>query len=157
MGYFKTHVVGKIFYLVITVLTIVAFALYVANTTRAYYADSNIAITVMAVAALVCEIAVLVLAKGPLGMPATIVSDVLRVAVPALLFLSGILFLSMRAQSLGQVLGSNLELGNVDAHDAANQAIIVIVLFVVGWLVSVVAAFLKIGDGSEKKAAALDA
>lgn len=90
-------------------------------------------------------------------MPATIVSDVLRVAVPALLFLSGILFLSMRAQSLGQVLGSNLELGNVDAHDAANQAIIVIVLFVVGWLVSVVAAFLKIGDGSEKKAAALDA
>lgn len=56
MGYFKTHVVGKIFYLVITVLTIVAFALYVANTTRAYYADSNIAITVMAVAALVCEI-----------------------------------------------------------------------------------------------------
>lgn len=157
MGYFKTHVVGKVFYLVVTVLTIVACALFVANTTRSYYADSNMAITIMTVAALACEIAILVLAKGPLGMPATIVSDVLRVAVPALMFLSGVLFLSMRAQSLGQVLGSNLELGNVDAHDAAHQAIIVIVLFMVGWLVSVVAAFLRIGDDPEKKAATLDA
>jgi CHASE3 domain sensor protein len=59
------------------------------------------------------------------------------------------MFISARVESLAQVLGSNLELGNVEAHEAATQAVVVIVVSLLAWLLSVVAAF--IGRGKSAK------
>ena len=47
--------------------------------------------------------------------------------------------------SFGYIYGSNLELGNQQAFDAAGQAITLIVVFVVTWIVSLVASFLEVG------------
>jgi hypothetical protein len=74
---------------------------------------------------------------------------VLRVAVPCCLAVAGVMFISARVESLAQVLGSNLELGNVEAHEAATQAVAVIVISLVTWLFSVIAAFL--GHGKSAK------
>jgi hypothetical protein len=51
----------------------------------------------------------------------------------------------MRLESFGYIYGSNLELGNDLAFEAGNQAIWTIIIFMVNWIVSLVAAFLPVG------------
>lgn len=139
----STKTVGKVFYLVAAVLSAVSLVLYVMNANQSYYVDLSMGIAAPIAGALVCEAVVAVLAGRPKPAALKIVCDLLCVAASALLFYVLASFAAVRVQSLANVFGSNLELGNVAAQEAASQAIIVLVLLAVSWLVSVVAAFTK--------------
>jgi hypothetical protein len=67
------------------------------------------------------------------------------VAGSALIIYAGATFISMRVESFGYIYGSNLELGNQLTFDAGGQAIALIVVFVVTWIISLVASFLEVG------------
>lgn len=145
----KSMGAAGVFNAIVCLLSIATFVLYVMNATRAYYVDLNPLIAALLLAAIVAGVVVLALGRGK-GSPAVaIVSDVLRVAVPCCLAVAGVMFISARVESLAQVLGSNLELGNVEAHEAATQAVAVIVVSLLAWLLSVVAAFLGRGKGAK--------
>ena len=141
----KKQTAGLVFTVITVVLEVVTLVLYVLNANTAYYSDLNGMIAGMAAGALVCTVVSYVLAMGKSSMATGVVSDVLRVVAPALLFYGAAVFIGARAQSLGQIFGSNLELGNDAAFAAGTQAIVTIVVFLVAWLVSVVAAFMKLG------------
>ena len=145
----KSMGAAGVFNAIVCLLSIVTFVLYVMNATRAYYVDLNPVIAALLVVAIVAEVVVLAVGRGK-GSPATaVLSDVLRVVVPCCLAVAGVMIISARVESLAQVLGSNLELGNVEAHEAATQAVVVIVVSLLAWLLSVVAAF--IGRGKSAK------
>ena len=141
----KKQTAGLVFTVITAVLEAVTLILYVLNANTAYYSDLNGMIAGLAAGALVCTVVSYVLAMGKSSMATGVVSDVLRVVAPALLFYGAAVFIGARAQSLGQIFGSNLELGNDAAFAAGTQAIVTIVVFLVAWLVSVVAAFMKLG------------
>ena len=138
-----------VLYAIVCLLSIVTFVLYVMNATRAYYVDLNPVIVALLVLAIVCEVLVVALGCGSQGGVKAVLSDILRIAVPAFVAVAGVMFISARVESLAQVLGSNLELGNVEAHEAATQAVAVIVVSLVIWLLSVVSAF--VGKGKRSK------
>ncbi|MBQ7850966.1 MAG: hypothetical protein IJ343_14675 [Clostridia bacterium] len=141
----KNQKIGFWAYAVVAVLAIVCLGLYIANVNQPYYQDMNLSIVFAMVGALVCIAAALVLPavsdKGVLK----VVADVARVAGAALIILAGATFIGMRVESFGYIYGSNLELGNDAAFTAGNQAIWTIVIFVVTWIISVIAAFLPTG------------
>ena len=141
----KKQTAGLVFTVITVVLEVVTLVLYVLNANTAYYSDLNGMIAGLAAAALVCTVVSYVLAGAKPSMATGVVSDVLRVVAPALLFYGAAVFIGARAQSLGQIFGSNLELGNQAAYTAGTQAIVTIVVFLVAWLVSVIAAFMKLG------------
>lgn len=145
----KSMGAAGVLYAIVCLLSIVTFVLYVMNATRAYYVDLNPVIVALLVLAIVCEVLVVALGCGSQGGTKAVLSDILRIAVPAFVAVAGVMFISARVESLAQVLGSNLELGNVEAHEAATQAVAVIVISLVTWLFSVIAAFL--GHGKSAK------
>ena len=134
----KNQKFGSWAYLVIAVLTVVCLVMYVMNATTPYYEDLDgnvIFVLLAAVAVTVAAIAV----KNP------VVADLCRVAASALIIYGGGTFISMRVESFGYIYGSNLELGNQLAFDAGGQAIALIVVFVVTWIISLAASFLEVG------------
>lgn len=141
----KNQKIGFWAYAVVAVLAIVCLGLYIANVNQPYYQDMNQNVVFAMVGALVCIAVALVLPavsdKGVLK----VVADVARVVGAALIILAGATFIGMRVESFGYIYGSNLELGNDAAFTAGNQAIWTIVIFVVTWIISVVAAFLPTG------------
>jgi len=141
---------GRVLYLIVCLLGIATLALYAMNATRAYYVDLNSTIVALLAAALVCTALAIVLEGREKGRAMTACFDVLKIAVPAFTIVAGVMFASARVESIAQVLGSNLELGNVEAQAAATQAVTVIAASLATWLVSVVAAF--VGSGTEKRA-----
>lgn len=145
----KSMGAAGVLYAIVCLLSIVTFVLYVMNATRAYYVDLNPVIVALLVLAIVCEVLVVALGCGSQGGAKAVLSDILRIAVPAFVAVAGVMFISVRVESLAQVLGSNLELGNVEAHEAATQAVAVIVVSLVTWLLAVVSAF--VGKGKHSK------
>ena len=145
----KSMGAAGVLYAIVCLLSIVTFVLYVMNAPRAYYVDLNPVIVALLVLAIVCEVLVVALGCGSQGGVKAVLSDILRIAVPAFVAVAGVMFISARVESLAQVLGSNLELGNVEAHEAATQAVAVIVVSLVIWLLSVVSAF--VGKGKRSK------
>ena len=141
----KKQTAGLVFTVITVVLEVVTLVLYVLNANQSYYQDMNGMIAGLIAGALVCTAAGYALVMGKSSMATGVVSDVLRAAAPALLFYGAAVFVGARAQSLGQIFGSNLELGNDAAFAAGTQAIVTIVVFLVAWLVSVIAAFMKLG------------
>ena len=141
----KGQTAGLVMFGITAVAEIATLVLYVLNANQAYYQDMNGTIAGLIAGALVCTLASFALVQGQDNKAMGIVSDILRVAAPALLFYGASVFVNARAQSLGQIFGSNLELGNDAAFAAGNQAIVAIVVFMVAWLVSVVAAFFRLG------------
>ena len=141
----KNQKIGFWAYAMVAVLAIVCLGLYIANVNQPYYQDMNQNVVFVMVGALVCIAVALVLPavsdKGVLK----VVADVARVVGAALIILAGATFIGMRVESFGYIYGSNLEMGNDAAFIAGNQAIWTIVLFVVTWILSVVAAFLPVG------------
>ena len=141
----KNQKIGFWAYAVVAVLAIVCLGLYIANVNQPYYQDMNQNVVYAMVGALVCTAVALVLPavsdKGVLK----IIADIARVVGAALIILAGATFIGMRVESFGYIYGSNLELGNDAAFTAGNQAIWTIVIFVVTWIISVVAAFLPTG------------
>ena len=141
----KNQKIGFWAYAVVAVLAIVCLGLYIANVNQPYYQDMNQNVVFAMVGALVCIAAALVLPAVSNNCVLKVVADVARVAGAALIILAGATFIGMRVESFGYIYGSNLELGNDAAFTAGNQAIWTIVIFVVTWIISVVAAFLPTG------------
>ena len=112
--------------------------MYIMNATAPYYEDLNGDIIFILAAAVGVLVAVVML-KNPL------IVDLCRVVAAALIIYAGGSFISMRVESFGYIYGSNLELGNQQAFDAGGQAIVLIVLFVITWIISLVASFLEVG------------
>lgn len=134
----KNQKFGSWAYLVVAVLTVVCLVMYVMNATAPYYEDLD-GNMVFFLAAAVGVIAAAIVVKNP------VIADLCRVAASALIIYAGATFISMRVESFGYIYGSNLELGNQQAFDAGGQAIALIVVFVVTWLISLIASFLEVG------------
>ena len=141
----KNQKIGFWAYAVAAVLAIVCLGLYIANVNQPYYQDMNTNVVCAMVGALACIAVALVLPAVSDNCVLKIVADVARVVGAALIILAGATFIGMRVESFGYIYGSNLELGNDAAFTAGNQAIWTIVIFVVTWIISVVAAFLPTG------------
>lgn len=141
----KNQKIGFWAYAVVAVLAIVCLGLYIANVNQPYYQDMNQNVVVAMVGALACIAVALVLPAVSNNCLLKVVADIARVVGAALIILAGATFIGMRVESFGYIYGSNLELGNDAAFTAGNQAIWTIVIFVVTWIISVVAAFLPTG------------
>ena len=141
----KNQKIGFWAYAVVAVLAVVCLGLYIANVNQPYYQDMNTNVVFAMVGALACIAVALVLPAVSDNCVLKIVADVARVVGAALIILAGATFIGMRVESFGYIYGSNLELGNDAAFTAGNQAIWTIVIFVVTWIISVVAAFLPTG------------
>ncbi len=135
---------GFFAYVLVAILTVVCLCLYVANVNAPYYEDMNINVVYTLVAALVVLVAAIAL-SGCDKTASKVICDVARVAASALIIYAGVTFIGMRLESFGYIYGSNLEMGNAEAFAAGNQAIWTIIIFVVNWIVSLVAAFLPTG------------
>ena len=134
----KNQKFGSWAYLVVAVLTVVCLVMYVMNATAPYYEDLD-GNMIFFLAAAVGVIAAAIVVKN------SVIADLCRVAASALIIYAGATFISMRVESFGYIYGSNLELGNQQAFDAGGQAIALIVVFVVTWLISLIASFLEVG------------
>ena len=134
----KNQKFGSWAYLVVAVLTVVCLVMYVMNATAPYYEDLD-GNMIFFLAAAVGVIAAAIVVKNP------VIADLCRVAASALIIYAGATFISMRVESFGYIYGSNLELGNQQAFDAGGQAIALIVVFVVTWIISLVSSFLEVG------------
>ena len=134
----KNQKFGSWAYLVIAVLTVVCLVMYVMNATAPYYEDLD-GNMIFFLAAAVGVIAAAIVVKNP------VIADLCRVAASALIIYAGATFISMRVESFGYIYGSNLELGNQQAFDAGGQAIALIVVFIVTWIISLVSSFLEVG------------
>ena len=141
----KNQKIGFWAYAVVAVLSIVCLGLYIANVNQPYYQDMNQSVVYAMVGALACVAVALVLPAVSNNCVLKIVADIARVVGAALIILAGATFIGMRVESFGYIYGSNLELGNDAAFTAGGQAIAAIVLFVVTWIISIVAAFLPTG------------
>ncbi len=134
-------------YVVVAVLTAVCLGLYIANVNQPYYEDMNTTVVYTLVGALAAVAVAIVLPLCSKNGILKVVADIAKVAAAALIILAGVTFIGMRVESFGYIYGSNLEMGNEAAFTAGGQAIATIVVFVVNWVISLVAAFLP-----EKKA-----
>lgn len=141
MNFIKKQSLGFWAYLVVAVMAIVCLVFYVLNVNQPYYMDMDASVIYMMVGALAALAASLVLPQLGDNVVVKIVADVCRVAASALIILAGATFIGMRVESFGYIYGSNLELGNEGAFIAGGQAITTIVLFVVTWILSLVASF----------------
>ncbi len=145
MEFLRKQKAGFLAYVIVAVMTMITLTIYVSNVSAAYYKDMNIRVVFMMVCALVLIAATVVLPQLSNGKLVTIIVDIFRVAAAVLIIMSGVTFIGMRVESFGYIFGSNLELGNEAAFHAGSQAITGIILFVVTWLLSLVAAFLQVG------------
>ncbi len=141
----KNQKIGFWAYAVVAVLAIVCLGLYIANVNQPYYQDMNQNVVYAMVGALACIAVALVLPAVSDNCVLKVVADIARVVGAALIILAGATFIGMRVESFGYIYGSNLELGNDAAFTAGNQAIWTIVIFVVTWIISVIASFLPTG------------
>ena len=136
------------FYLnaIVTILLVVVTGFYIANVNQPYYQDMNVVI----LATLIATLFLSVLPFGLKGIHSEkarfIFANVLKIALPAFIIFSGVQFLAMRVESFGYIFASNLEAGNTEATTAGTQAIFLLVLFVITWLVSVVTSFVSTED-----------
>lgn len=62
-----------------------------------------------------------------------------------LIIVSAVTFIGMRVESFGYIFGSNLEMGKKAAFSVGRQAIVGIVLFMITWIISVIASFMPVG------------
>lgn len=141
MNFIKKQSLGFWAYVVVAVLAVVCLVFYVLNVNQPYYDDMDVSIVYMMVGAVVALAASLALPQLGDNVIVKILADVCRVAASALIILAGASFIGMRVESFGYIYGSNLELGNEGAFVAGGQAITTIVLFVVTWVLSLVASF----------------
>lgn len=145
MEFLKKQKLGFAAYVIVAIMTIITLSVYISNVSAAYYKDMNNQVVLMMVCALVFIAATIVVPQLGKGKLITILIDIFRVASSVLIIMSGVTFIGMRVESFGYIFGSNLELGNEAAFSAGSQAITGIILFVVTWIISLVAVFLQVG------------
>lgn len=145
MDFLKKQRVGFIAYVIVALMTIATLSIYISNVNKPYYEDMRVNIIIMLVSALVAILVAVILSQLGDGKGIKIVVDISRVIATVLIIWAGVKFISMRVESFGYIFGSNLELGNEAAFDAGKQAILGIVFFIITWLLSIIASFLKVG------------
>jgi F0F1-type ATP synthase assembly protein I len=150
MGFLKKQSIGFYINAVVWILALASLLIYVSNVNKAYYKDMNTSVVFMMVVALLGMIVAFVLVQVSESTLMKMVSDVLRIAATVLVIESGVKFISMRVESFGYIFGSNLEMGNKAAFTAANEAVVGIIVFVVTWLLALIAAFFRIGKKVQK-------
>lgn len=146
MNLLKKQGIGFLIYIIVAILAIVTLLIYVSNVNAPYYEDMNSKIVWMMLVAVLSLIATIILPLLFSGKIINVVVDVLRVAAAVIIILSGAQFIGMRLESFGYIFGSNLEMGNDAAFSAGSQAILGIILFVVTWILTVIASFLKLNS-----------
>lgn len=144
MEFIKKQRFGFYLNVIVVILALVSLILYVSNVNTAYYKDMNTSVVLMVVGALLGMIIALILPQISDGVILKLISDLLRVAAVVLIIAAGVKFIGMRVESFGYIFGSDLERGNKAAFSAADQAVAGIVIFVVTWLLAIVASFLRI-------------
>ncbi|MGO4928805.1 hypothetical protein ACTQ5J_09460 [Fundicoccus sp. Sow4_F4] len=145
MNYIKSQRSGSIMYLVVFLFSIITLSVYVLNVNKVYYQDMKTSIIYMMLGALLTILISNIIPQTNQSPVYRIISDIARILTPILIVWAGVTFISMRVESFGYIFGSNLEMGNEAAFDAGQQAIVGIVLFIVTWILSIIASFLKIG------------
>lgn len=138
------------------VMTIVAVAVYSSNTqVRGFAVESNPAITVLSVFAIIIEAAILVIPQIlPKSKIAKAVVDVCMIVVAIFLGLCAMLFLKLRIYDIAMNYGSDLNAGNETIMNATGQAVGGIILYAITMLVVAVAAFFNIRKPEPLPAAA---
>lgn len=137
---------GILVYAIIAFMAIASLFVYISNVNKPYYEDMNqsiLIILICAVVALILTVALPFVSKVK-GIPLLV--DALRVAAAVLLIQATVQFLGMRVESFGYIFGSNLELGNDAAFEAGNQAMMGITLMGITWVLSILGAFLRVGN-----------
>jgi chromate transport protein ChrA len=138
-GSLKKLSAGFYFSLATIVIALIALFVYVRNGNGAYYNDFSAKIVILTVAAIVAEI-VLIISARLIGERRWL--DVVYLIAPILLGLSAVAFISIRVESAGIILGSDLEKGNVAASNALSQAFIGTGLYLVAMTTGVTRSFL---------------
>ena len=156
MRFISKQWVGFYGSVVAAVLMIVSLALVAANGNTVYYNDvaSLGGIIAAIVFAIVFTVAAVVVSETGLGENryASLAADVVRAVGAMLMIVACLTFLNERVESFGYIFGSNIELGNETAFTAGGQAISVIVLCAVTWIISVVSAAFAVTRRSRVKA-----
>lgn len=156
MRFISKQWVGFYGSVVAAVLMIVGLALVAANGNTVYYNDvaSLGGIIAAIVFAIVFTVAAVVVSETALGKNryASLAADVVRAVGAMLMIVACLTFLNERVESFGYIFGSNIELGNETASTAGGQAISVIVLCAVTWIIAVVSAAFAVTRRSRVKA-----
>lgn len=145
MDFIKKQKIGFLAYLLVAILTGVSLVVYIMDVNMPYYEDMDASVASLISIALLLSVAVLVLPQFMNGKVANIIVDVCRIALSVLIIWACVSFLAMRVESFGYIFGSNLELGNDAAYEAANMAVVGLILLAVTWVFSVIASFLPVG------------
>ena len=140
----KNVALGFYGYIIVALMTLISLIIYISNVNKPYYQDMNSNVVMMLVGALVSAIVVIALTLLKSNRILTVVSDLLRVVLAALIIVAGVTFIGMRVESFGYIFGSNLELGNEAAFTAGTQAIFGIIVFMATWILSVVTSFMNV-------------
>lgn len=145
MNFLKKQKLGFIAYIIVAIMTVVSLSLYISNVNKPYYEDMKISVVFILVGALLAMFVALVLPQKSDSKATQVMVDICRVASTVLIIWAGVTFISMRVESFGYIFGSNLEMGNKAAFDAGEQAIMLIVIFVITWILSIIASFFGVG------------
>lgn len=147
MEFLKKQGVTFILNVALGLFTLVSMILYFVNKALPYFTEANVSfeIVLFLILALVCILLNIALGFTPLkgNKIADLVCDVLAAAVPFLLFGAAIYFLGDRVYYYGIALGSDLEAGNVVAHQSCVGAIVGTAFMLFSGLLSIVANFFK--------------
>jgi len=146
MNFLKKQKVSFFIYLVVLLMTISLLFLYISNVNKPYYQDMRVDVIFLLVGTLLTILLSLGISLFSKVKSMFLVADISRIIAALLIILGGVTFISMRLESFGYIFGSNLEMGNDAAFDAGTQAIMIIILFMVTWLLAVIAAFFDIGQ-----------
>lgn len=145
MQFIKKQSAGFYTSILVIILTIVCAALYSVNAATEYYSDTKSIVVVLSVIAVIACLASIIFGEFAEKSPILAkIADILAVAVPVLVLIAGMLFLSDRVYSYAIIYGSDLENGNEAAQSAAGQSLVAVILYIVTALLAVVSAFFAV-------------
>jgi hypothetical protein len=136
--FLKKQSTGFFFSIVTIIVALIALLVYVKNGFNPYYNDFNSKIVILTIVAIVAEIIFIVLVET-IGEKRWL--DIMYLIPPILLGISAVAFISIRVESAGIILGSELEKGNALASNALLQAFIGIGLYLVAMITSFIKSF----------------
>lgn len=146
MNFVKKQKASFFIYLLVLLLNTSVLFLYISNVNKPYYQDMRVNVIFLLVGTLATISLSLGVSLFSKVKSLLLVADISRVIATLLIILGGVTFIGMRLESFGYIFGSNLEMGNDAAFDAGTQAIMIIILFIVTWLLAVIATFFDIGQ-----------
>lgn len=144
MNTLKQKSLGFYANILIIVMTVVSLAIYVMNVNMPYYEDLRTDVILMLIGAILALAVTTFLKPVNKSKFIQVPVDLLRVAASVLIIWAGVTFVSMRVESFGYIFGSNLEMGNDAAFEAAEQAVLLIIIFVITWLLSIITSFFDV-------------